>query len=1159
MIPSPLNTPLQPRPSHTAVENPLTRHSRSVEHDSALVAVPEDTPATAQTRGDSELAVRLAQAMRTAGNTGQLHDIENIPPASTFGQWWSHLHEVMKNPSFVIWASEQGIDLSKPIEINPKTNAIAAMVGGQRRSFSGLEHGHLWTSMMAPIMRAAGALTSSSAYIYSPSNSTWAPYRVVADFYGEAISGQTRESMTARATELEHTKTFAATSTDPKRCAEVLQEEKAKLAEAQAQRLVVEKLVEIAVELHGFSRDLQGRTTLTQSNENYVKPSEIDGKIEQFIRDKMSSIGIPLHANSPFKSLQEGPTFSLEKYLSAKGWNLPKNREELHNLGRTLDNPPLSPLALGNFGGALSWPTPLSDGDREEIKNGLRQNSLGISDLQNYDENKGVLAYLLHNQHVASYHRHDPAKFVQELLTTPKAQALGLALQEKFKGVSTPQSVNDWALAALGITLGQDLKAADTSVALRTSIAGFDMASSEYWSQHPSTMVAGLVQHLVAIGRASAELAPIAAFLLLSSRAPALLVKDIPDKVTYGSHTWVSFSAAVARLEHQAPGSTAKMTFTQVMQRADLAPITDEDRQVEYMAQRDALKDWGVAHGVIQRSPVDDYTNEQMSRVYSEYNIQVTAMREAALAQSTAFPERRKMALEELKAVYGDLPFEKACITTWFEDLDLPGPYSVLDLYLKGLLGKDWWKSSSNDIDIKNMRYREKELPNINQLFENELPKYFRAVEKALGTQVKHLITTLPLEDRKNIEHGKITTLTEYDVTSHSFSQLRSGTKITNRLLLKTELDGVINIYEINPKQNSIRKRNELKQVRIGPTPLYVGPDKQLLEVKPSGSYSANITDETPTGSTPNNFTSERSQYIADTLVQDVNIRKLENEARGVSAFDTEVPFYKKARAFLLSLIPLHSAIKNFQAGNASEGIRDLVFDAFGFVLALGAAAKGAKIFQAGLSTASKIGQGVRILGRAALGSANPLSGIDDLARGLVKGGRAAFHKVHKALTQLDSVLLAKKPGIAEGVLKTLNSAEDIKLFAKLDEATGNWHAIDLRSGKPYGKPLENFKPKVLSSDELSANIDSLYKTLDRKTELDICYSTALRAAQADKKITNKTFNTLIPEVLNGGSARYNTFMGINSASLKDTSMLQILLSRGSLRLLARTVTTRGK
>ncbi|WWF43695.1 hypothetical protein VRB14_12460 [Pseudomonas trivialis] len=139
------------------------------------------------------------------------------------------------------------------------------------------------------------------------------------------------------------------------------------------------------------------------------------------------------------------------------------------------------------------------------------------------------------------------------------------------------------------------------------------------------------------------------------------------------------------------------------------------------------------------------------------------------------------------------------------------------------------------------------------------------------------------------------------------------------------------------------------------------------------------------------------------------------------------------------------------------------------------------------------------------------------------------------ALTKVDIAALTKKPNIAEGILGGVNGASDVGALAKLDEVTGQWHAINPATQKPFGPPLENFQAKVLSSGELSENMKTLYKKLDKNTHLDICYATALRAAQADRKITDTAFKMIIPEVLNGGSQTYNRMMKIRPDTLKGS------------------------
>ncbi|MDF3203212.1 YopT-type cysteine protease domain-containing protein [Pseudomonas sp. 1912-s] len=1067
------------------------------------------TEAGAQAKGNSELAELFAQVLRTAQSTGTFNDIQNIPPASAFGQWWSHLHNAMKNPLFVGWATEKGIDRTKSIEINHKENSITALVGGKRRVFSGSTEGYGWASMMEPILQAAKALTSASPYIiYSPATPTSASYRAVADFYGEGRGGFNREGAGARAAELEQTKTFDLAEPAARRSEDNLQHEKTRLADIHDQWQITLKLVDVMLRAEDESEKLMRRTKLPPYHHLYLTPTLVNARLEHFIRNQLSNTTITLHADSPHRQWEEDATVSLEKYIGDNAWDMPKSRDDLYSLGQFLTTAPLSQPPLGNLGGALSWPTPWSDDDRRNVKNALRQNTLGISGLDNYDEPKGVLGYLTHQQDYAPYQLRNREQFIQTLLATPKAQALGLALQEKFEGVSTPNSINDWTLAALSATLDEESDDRSTSSPARTTVAGFDLARSEHWGKPPSATVTELAEHLVDTGRASAQMAPIAAHLLLAHRAPAYVVKEIPDTVTYGSHTWVSFSTAVARIEAQAPGSTARMTFAQVMMRNDIAPVTDQDRHVEQRAQWEALKDWGVANGITPLNPQDQYTDDQMRRVSSAFNHQVDTLSEASKTLSTPMPEREEMALAQLRRVYGNrIPFEEKCITTFPERRDYPGPYSVLDLYLKGYLHSrpaeiHDWESSGTKFHIRDIQANADQLPDINEQFKTAMSAYFPAIEKAIGAQVAHLINTMPIEGRKNIDQWKITPLSEYNITQSPFGQIVE-TKVPNTLLVKAELDGAEHVYEINLRTNTTRKRDELKGHPLGPQFYADGHSRRrtmLKAVEPAGSYSPNVTDKKHSTATPNSFTSEKTRYIAGAMIENVGIRELEHAAKGMTTFDTEVPFYKKVQEFMLNLIPLRSAIQNFQEGNIGDGIVDLAFDAFGFVLGVGAAAKAAKAVQAGVSLgrnigaatrsgaslARKIAHGAKIIGRGAIGAINPLDGVVDLGVGAfrlgkagLKGARNAFRKVTHAADAYDLVSASKRfDSSSFGTFKQGNNI--VQGPAVLQD--GKWFHYNPATRQPYGTALQDFVPSATSDTEMLAKwatADGIVKKVD--------------------------------------------------------------------------------
>ncbi|WP_455824731.1 hypothetical protein [Pseudomonas graminis] len=198
-----------------------------------------------------------------------------------------------------------------------------------------------------------------------------------------------------------------------------------------------------------------------------------------------------------------------------------------------------------------------------------------------------------------------------------------------------------------------------------------------------------------------------------------------------------------------------------------------------------------------------------------------------------------------------------------------------------------------------------------------------------------------------------------------------------------------------------------------------------------------------------------------------MDLPAVQRYAKGATTFETEVPTYKTVQEIALNLIPLRSAIKNFSEGNVGDGVADLAFDIFGFAVGLGAAAKGAKALSAGASALSKAGQGLKIVGRAAVGALNPLGGIDDLAKGLVNGARAGASAAYKGVKHLrgsyrsiNLLELAKNPDIVEGSYRATNSASDVKALAKFDDETGKWFAYNPNTKNIYGKALEGFNPQ---------------------------------------------------------------------------------------------------
>jgi len=1118
-----------------------------------------------RTQGDRELAPLVGKALlqiKGAPRTDEALMVHNIPPNSTFGQWWSQLGRSMQSQPVVDWMRSVGIN-PDTVKIAPNSGRIAY----QLFPYAPVTPGEAdplddkgWSQVAGPVQEAARVVGGGSGNSFKPplsENSSSAPLWLVNHFYREQehilpAHAHERAADLARDTAFPELDKPRYAGLHLIRSEDELNRQKTVLGNIHNQYSLAGELKYLAAQ---------------QTETGYWS-----GRIPEYL--KKTSIGI--HADSA-SAKEQSPgdvtTLSLEAFIQENGWDIPTTAEQVSNLSNALMRPELNAPVLGNYGGALAWPEPLDQTSQLQLRGDLRHGKFGDIDVSSF---RNVLEYLMQGTTFSQSALRHPQRVLETLVNSPKGQALGRAIQAKFEARSVKGSVNDWLLAALSvdqdasvarISWGGTAPPSHASAKGPSAVAGVDMAQTSHWGKPPSYAVQNLINELQATGKASSpEKAALQAHVLLSSKAPEFLVKDVPARVLVGSHAWVTLTRAVARIEAQAPGSAAGMTYGQIMLHADVGPICAQERHVEYAAQQKALKVWGLANGMTIAS-----NDENLHAVRREFDAQVTELKAASIAQSTPMPTRKDLALEQLKKKLPHMTqaqLEEKCITLKESNKDFPGPYSVLDLYmderayvekrLEGVPGNPpssfQWTSSSNAVDIDAILEKTKDLPFMGSVFQDAFSAYAAGIVKSTATQVKSMISQLPLEARKDFEYGKITIVKEVDVARSSVAEVQRGRVKPNTLLVKTERtvpgrSETVHTYEIDLKKGVIVERPEVRhlepELAFIKRPLSDNSKtrRDFDEVTPKGEYTPGLTDEKPgSAATPNSFNSERTSYIADALVQDADIQSLRDEARGVTTFSTEVPFYKKAKEFLLNLIPLRSAIVNFQNGELGAGARDLVMDVFGFAAGVGVAAKTGKALKAGASAFGAFVHGGKIVGRAALGSLNPLSGAEDIARGVLKlGGKAlnwggnGINQLRGALRRGDLPSLLKKPGIAEGTLKAANAGDEIRQIAKLDDTTGQWHTLDLKTKQPYGKPLENFQPKALSSDELKDNITSLYRTIDEKTELDICYATALRTAQADKKITDRTFKTVIAQVFNGGTPRYNELMKITPQTLKDT------------------------
>ena len=843
-------------------------------------------------------------------------------------------------------------------------------------------------------------------------------------------------------------------------------------------------------------------------------------------------------------TLVPGKTVSVHRFIQNNGWQVPRTLDEIANLVATLRQPePHSPL-LGDLAGALSWPVPLR---RVDLPEDTPPDTARTA--------SNLFVELTRDRSWSAVELANPRKVIAKILESPTAQALGKKMQQRYRGLSTSTSTNDFVLAALQHSLDK--------APSRTSIAGFDLARSDHWGRPAANVVQGLVEHLIEHKLAPPELATVAATLLLAHREPAFLVQNLPDTLTYGTHNWVTFRTAVARIEHQAPGSTASMAYAEVIARGNLAPITVEDADVERAAQHAGLKDWGVANGLIKRNPDDDYSDIEMLRLLEAYNTQLDDLNGAVLALATPVPNFAQRALAELKRVYGEhLPLEEKCITLRHSTPSHKGPYSVLDLYQAGklVISNNAWVSSNAQMPYNVILANTAKLADINQLtqtFDTDLKDYFSELKKAIICQVKYMISALPLADREHIEHEdlklfKLSTVPNRNLAAHQHED------IVDTLLFNVGAPHLN--YEVALGAGGIIARPEFGELRKpdNPYPEFPVPFVKVIPFKPTDDYASIVREartdniratDTRTdqrdGAVPNSFNSQRTAYLADATLAQIDFEKLARHARGATTFQTEQTPLKTAHAIVTGLIPFYSAISHFVDGKYGKGSADLILDLLGFMMGAGALTKLGKIAKTTASISSKLLQTARILGRVTISAVNPVDGLGDWVKGGVRLAKRGARKLKRLVPNNHPATfkaLTDGQHVAKGTLKTKDGIT-LEALAQYEHSSGQWHHYNAKTRAAYGLPID-FNPhavgltRKISHSRLLDKLELIHAKLPGLK--GACYETAMKVGLAEGTVTSKTVNAVLDVTTNAKTigtrytAAYKDLMGIARHHIKQ-------------------------
>ncbi|WP_338568093.1 hypothetical protein V6L78_18095 [Pseudomonas canadensis] len=796
----------------------------------------------------------------------------------------------------------------------------------------------------------------------------------------------------------------------------------------------------------GDRRDLQTLARLLSDAETCLVANASPSIVTSFLQNTPMVVD-PASSFRQINNLGPDAPVTLKSFIAGMGTYMPTSRTELLDLARSLGDPALK-HPLGNFGGALAWPVPPSIEQQRAIDTLVNNNT---PDLPGYTRlgRYGALDYLMNTQRLSVAQLRDTEQALETLLTSPQAQILGNAIQTELQGIASETSVTDYVLAAIHIGLDPE----SISAPHRNRVANFDLARRSHWGKSADTVINALSRHLEEEGRTAQGRGNLAARVLLAKTAPQFLVKDIPPQVVYGSQAWANFCIAVATQEEDAPGSTRNKTYTQVMSDAEALGIPPSDADV-----LNALIDWAICNGHLTKKNDEQYNSDDILLARTAFNDQQSTIKIASSHLGDAVPSRKAMALAKLKKQFpevADSVFEKRVLSIKDRAIN-PGARSMLDIIMEGHQlnhGETWW-TASREVPLADFNaFSQSADSNITEDFTSALDSQ----KHIQSTLIKYLIADLPLEDRENLEYGKLEFHKEgtYKIGLGLFDSPELTSR-KNRLLIKVERNGNTFLYALDPEKGALTKAPNFRDLEPSRT---ANTLRKTEQVEPTDKSTAHLQDARVNSGPPKSFSSDRTQYIADMYLQALG---LEQQARGVTSYDKERGQQEAVTEFLLDLLPLRSAIVNLRDGNYGAAAVDLTLDVFGLISAgLGACAKAIKASKTTSSAVSKLLKAGKILGAASIGELNPLSGAGDV---LVGAGKLATRGLSSAAQGIK-----KLRGIAgnDELIEASNYFESAATGTfKVGEHTvegsavlqgGHWYAFDAGKMRPFGSPLQEF------------------------------------------------------------------------------------------------------
>ncbi|MHC8381669.1 hypothetical protein [Pseudomonas sp. LB3P14] len=604
---------------------------------------------------------------------------------------------------------------------------------------------------------------------------------------------------------------------------------------------------------------------------------------------------------------------------------------------------------------------------------------------------------------------------------------------EEDEAKPTPELVEQLLIAALLLDLDPSLDVANTH------FAGFDLYSKRHFKRHPSYVRSQLEKHLIDSLNLNKLFAPLVAEWVLGGMAPEYLFADWPSGLQMGTPAWVVGTQAVHFVEALIPGATRKMTYQHLMGFGQSAKVTSPLASLHASSSVDPVVTWAWMNGLIMRDAEGTVSQEAITRATQEYQQYVDKMLSAAEAFSRPLPDRKQLALNELKSEVPDCDPNELLVKHRGSGGGGGRKVSVLDLYMGDELHTQDW-DRIRGISIYKSFPGLNELFPVAELYEPAIYNHFSVITAALASNIQAALSQLHREDATFIEYGA---LGIYCVQKMNFRPARTtgrhgispatylpGETGRYGVIISAQYSNTIKCFELFPLRMECRYNPNLEDIF---DPLVSGDyfrletkfvDKKKLEnvsidiqaylqnlaprdnvnsrvyIRKIGELGAPTGDADAEYPTPH-FRSRRKEALSE-LIAEKNPYITEDEIRQLGLHQTkrEKAIEKTEAIFdtiLNLIIPFKGCVEGLSSGDAKKqgaAIFDCIVDAA--VLALTFAAAPVKIVAVSTKAATmatRLLSASRVLAGTTLSLFNPLSGLPQLLKG---GGKLLGRGVSK-------------------------------------------------------------------------------------------------------------------------------------------------------------------